>query len=217
MNGERKYTGFAAIYQLEQEKLRRDRNPPPAPASEPAARPAEEPSSAAPPSEEVREEPGLPPAEQAQSSLPVAEAAPPPPTRLVRNPRPTSDRTSPVRRPRRNAPTKTSKRRVAAAAASDSPVDAHAAKWKQVYRLSKGELSVLKVMFALSHGRGVDTCYIKIGEVAEAAGLKRRRCQYVIRSLEILGFLDRLGEYDPANGLGLEYRMHLTPPHNDIE
>lgn len=57
----------------------------------------------------------------------------------------------------------------------------------------------------------------EVGVVADAARLKRRRCQYVIRSLETLGFLDRLGEYDPSSRLSLQYRVRLKPARIETE
>jgi hypothetical protein len=74
----------------------------------------------------------------------------------------------------------------------------------------------MRVMFTLTHEKGVSECYIKVPEVAEAAQLKKRRCQYVIRGLEELGFLDRLEEYDPSVRLGTKYRVNLKPVHLDL-
>ena len=74
----------------------------------------------------------------------------------------------------------------------------------------------MRAMFRLTHEAGTSECYIKVPEVAEAAKLKKRRCQYVIRSLEEMGFLDRLEEYDPSNRLGTKYRVNLKPHNLDL-
>ncbi|MDT7808170.1 MAG: hypothetical protein QOJ70_1983 [Acidobacteriota bacterium] len=225
MSEERKYTGFAAIYQIEQEKLKREKaQPPQVPTDEPEGRAAEKPAPAEASAEKRLDVPDAAPyagagessesptgAATPQEAAPAAveeigdgsrarvrPAKPRPPRRGTQAPKP-----QPVSAP--------------ASVADDAGVESHAARWKQVYRLNKGEIKVMKVMFGLSHARGTDVCYIKVGEVADAARLKKRRCQYVIRSLETLGFLDRLGEYDPSSRLGLQYRMHLKPVRLESE
>ena len=214
--GERKYTGFAAIYKLEQDKLKSD-NTQPAPDAQPPGEASVEPSGSVA-TEEISSANSN--TETQLSSLNTAAAvdesrASTPsikPPASIANLRPAVQTAS--RRTRQRPST--------AKASTATPVaigtaDYYAQKWKQIYRLNKGEIKVMKVMFDLSHGTGSSECYIKVPEVAESAQLKKRRCQYVIRSLEELGFLDRLEEYDPASRLGTKYRVNLKPRTPDIE
>lgn len=225
MSEERKYTGFAAIYQIEQEKLKREKaHPPQAPSVELEGHVAGQPAPAGIHAEDRREVREAPPDVAGESSDTLTGAAPAPEAAPA-EPRP-ADKAAPrqekppaPRPPRRAAAAAVKPRPVSAPAPgeTDAGVEAHAARWKQVYRLNKGEINVMRVMFGLSHGRGTDVCFIKVGEVADAARLKKRRCQYVIRSLETLGFLDRLGEYDPSSRLGLQYRVRLKPARIETE
>ena len=225
MSEERKYTGFAAIYQIEQEKLKREKaQPPQSPSGESEDRAAGQPAPAEPHAEERREVRDAAPPDVAGERSDVPTGAAPAREAASAEPRPADEGAPrPVKSPAPRAP-----RRTAAAAAkprpvsaplpeADAEVEAHAARWKQIYRLNKGEINVMRVMFGLSHGRGTDVCFIKVGEVADAARLKKRRCQYVIRSLETLGFLDRLGEYDPSSRLSLQYRVRLKPARDETE
>lgn len=213
--GERKYTGFAAIYKLEQEKLKSD-NTQPAPDAQPRGEASVEISGSDAPEEilstnsnnESQLSPlSTAPVDESRASTPAVK-----PPASIANLRPAGQTSS--RRARQRPST--------AKASTATPVatgtaDYYAQKWKQIYRLNKGEIKVMKVMFDLSHGTGNSECYIKVPEVAESAQLKKRRCQYVIRSLEELGFLDRLEEYDPASRLGTKYRVNLKPRTLDIE
>jgi hypothetical protein len=221
---ERKYTGFAAIYQIEQEKLKREKaQPPQAPQDEPEGRAAWEPMPAGTVADAPQEGPvAAPPAAEVEGSdsrdgaAPSRDIAPAMPD-AVGESRTAPVKTPAVRTPRRAAAAKPHPVSPPVSGADDAGVQSHAARWKQVYRLNKGEIKVMRVMYGLSHGQGADVCFIKVGEVADAAQLKKRRCQYVIRSLETLGFLDRLGEYDPSSRLGLKYRVHLKPARAESE
>ena len=212
--GERKYTGFAAIYQLEQEKLKREK--------------PQAPPDADPPGEETRVLPESPapevdaPAESDSDSRPRdASDASPSARGAVESPSLKAPASNFTRRPAerkagRGTRPKPAVVKPAAALPAEGSVESYAQKWKQVYRLNKGEINVMRVMFRLTHETGVSECYIKVPEVAEAAQLKKRRCQYVIRSLEELGFLDRLEEYDPSVRLGIKYRVNLKPRNLDL-
>jgi len=212
--GERKYTGFAAIYKLEQEKLKRE-----SPQATPQASPPVEASEESPDSAVLEESSSAKSNSDNQLSTSNttsveesgADAHPVTPPALITNLRPAGPKSG--RRTKRPALAKVS----TATPAASGTVDYYVQKWKQIYRLNKGELKVMKVMFDLSHGAGVSECYIKVPEVAASAQLKKRRCQYVIRSLEDLGFLDRLEEYDPTNRLGTKYQVNLKPRILDIE
>lgn len=223
MSEERKYTGFAAIYQLEQEKLKRERARPPETPPAVSEQPVEEPSNAAPEAEAPIEEPrthatGEPnlsenTAADSTSHMELAPAV----SNSARKLRPAPARMTPARASKRSIVPKTRPRTAPLSDQADSPVEAHALRWKQIYRLNKGEVNVMRVMFGLSHGQGTDVCHIRVREVAEAANLKKRQCQYVIRRLEALGFLELLEAYDPFNRLGVKYRVNLKPLHIDSE
>ena len=209
--GERKYTGFAAIYQLEQEKLKRER--------------PQAPPEAGPPGEETRvttESPAPEADARAESDIDAGAGDTPeaPPASAAETPSLKAPAASVTRRPAGRKSDRGTKLRSAvvkpAAPPAEGSVEHYAQRWKQVYRLNKGEISVMRVMFTLTHEKGVSECYIKVPEIAEAAQLKKRRCQYVIRSLEELGFLDRLEEYDPSVRLGTKYRVNLKPVHLDL-
>src|ERR1051325_1083111 len=212
--GERKYTGFAAIYQLEQEKLKRD-DTPPAPDARPPGEASTEGSdsdipetSSAKPNNDSRLSPlNPPPVDDSRADTPSAK-----PPASIANLRP-AGQASGRRAKQRPSTAKAS----TATPVATGTADYYAQKWKQVYRLNRGEIKVMKVMFDLSHGVGSSQCYIKVQDVAVLAQLKKRRCQYVIRSLEELGFLDRLEEYDPASRLGTKYTVNLKPRTLDME
>jgi hypothetical protein len=209
--GEKKYTGFAAIYQLEQEKLKRERT--------------QAPPEAGPPGEETRVSPESPaPVADARaesdSDAGARDTTEAPPASAAETPSLKAPAANVTRRPAGRKAGRGTRLRPAVVKAAAPPaegsVEHYAQRWKQVYRLNKGEISVMRVMFTLTHEKGVSECYIKVPEVAEAAQLKKRRCQYVIRSLEELGFLDRLEEYDPSVRLGTKYRVNLKPVHLDL-
>jgi len=83
--------------------------------------------------------------------------------------------------------------------------------WKSFYRLKDGEIEALSVMYRMSHGRGTDECYVKMHKLAEMSSLTYRYCQKVVRSLEQLGWITKLKEYDPSTQLGVLYRVNLKP------
>jgi hypothetical protein len=209
--GEKKYTGFAAIYQLEQEKLKRERT--------------QAPPEAGPPGEETRVSPESPaPVADARaesdSDAGARDTTEAPPASAAETPSLKAPAANVTRRPAGRKAGRGTRLRPAvvkpAAPPAEGSVEHYTQRWKQVYRLNKGEISVMRVMFTLTHEKGVSECYIKVPEVAEAAQLKKRRCQYVIRSLEEMGFLDRLEEYDPSVRLGTKYRVNLKPVHLDL-
>lgn len=83
--------------------------------------------------------------------------------------------------------------------------------WKNFYRLKSGEVDALSVMYRLSHGQGRDHCHIKMHNLSEMSNLTYRYCQKVVRSLEQLGWITKLKDYDPTDQLGVLYRVNLTP------
>lgn len=213
--GERKYTGFAAIYQLEQEKLRREK-----PQAPPEAGPPGEESQAAPESTVFEEDSGTKSVSDSQQLKP--SEAPPPLRDATESPSLKAPASNVTRRSTGRKAGREPRHRPAvvkhatSVPPAEGSVEYYAQKWKQSYRLNKGEINVMSVMFRLTHEAGISECYIKVPEVAEAAKLKKRRCQYVIRSLEEIGFLDRLEEYDPSNRLGTKYRVNLKPHNLDL-
>jgi len=97
--------------------------------------------------------------------------------------------------------------------APSSPELAHFIElWKNFYRLKSGEVDALSVMYRLSHEQGRDECYIKMHNLAELSKLTYRYCQKVVRSLEQLGWITKLKDYDPTDQLGVLYRVNLKPP-----
>lgn len=85
------------------------------------------------------------------------------------------------------------------------------AHWKSFYRLKDGEIEALSAMYRMSHGRGTDECYVKMHKLAEMSNLTYRYCQKVVRSLEQLGWITKLRDYDPTTQLGVLYRVNLKP------
>jgi hypothetical protein len=83
--------------------------------------------------------------------------------------------------------------------------------WKSFYRLKDGEIEALSAMYRMSHGLGSDECYVKMHKLAEMSSLTYRYCQKVVRSLEQLGWITKLKDYDPSNQLGVLYRINLKP------
>jgi hypothetical protein len=80
-------------------------------------------------------------------------------------------------------------------------------KWKKKHRLSKGEVKVLRVMLSMCHESGDDGCYIKISQLMQAAELRERQTQLVLRSLGELGLIEKVAEYSNLNRLGTKYRV----------
>ncbi len=83
--------------------------------------------------------------------------------------------------------------------------------WKSFYRLKDGEIEALSAMYRMSHGQGIDECYVKMHKLAEMSNLTYRYCQKVVRSLEQLGWITKLEDYDPSTQLGVLYRVNLKP------
>lgn len=83
--------------------------------------------------------------------------------------------------------------------------------WKSFYRLKDGEIEALSVMYQMSHGLGSHECYVKMHKLAEMSNLTYRYCQKVVRSLEQLGWITKLSDYDPSTQLGVLYRVNLKP------
>lgn len=83
--------------------------------------------------------------------------------------------------------------------------------WKSFYRLKDGEIQALSVLYRLSHDLGTDECYVKMHKLAEMSNLTYRYCQKVVRSLEQLGWITKLKDYDPSTQLGVLYRVNLKP------
>lgn len=97
-------------------------------------------------------------------------------------------------------------------AAPTSPELAHHIElWKNFYRLKSGEVDALSVMYGMSHEKGRYDCYVKMHNLAEMSNLTYRYCQKVMRSLEQLGWITKLKDYDPKNQLGVLYRVNLKP------
>jgi hypothetical protein len=83
--------------------------------------------------------------------------------------------------------------------------------WKNFYRLKSGEVDALSVMYRLSHEQGRDECYMKMHNLSEMSNLTYRYCQKVVRSLEHLGWITKIKDYDPTDQLGALYRVNLKP------
>lgn len=82
-------------------------------------------------------------------------------------------------------------------------------KWKRKHRLGKGEVKVLRAMLSMCREAGGDACYVKIPQLMQAAELKERQTQLVIRSLRELGLIEKVAEYSNLDRLGTRYRVIL--------
>lgn len=82
-------------------------------------------------------------------------------------------------------------------------------KWKRKHRLGNGEVKVLRVMLGMCREAGEDACYVKIQQLMQAAELKERQTQLVIRSLRELGLIEKVAEYSNLDRLGTRYRVVL--------
>src|SRR5215204_1110988 len=101
---------------------------------------------------------------------------------------------------------------VSESTAPTSPELAHYIElWKNFYRLKSGEVDALSVMYRSSHEKGRDECYIKMRNLAEMSNLTYRYCQKVVRSLEQLGWITKLRDYDPSDQRGVLYRVNQKP------
>lgn len=80
---------------------------------------------------------------------------------------------------------------------------------KRQYRLSKGEAAVLKCLLDRARENGGDECYAKVPQLADACEMTHRGCQFALRNLEARGFVVRLRDYDPADRLGIQFRITI--------
>jgi hypothetical protein len=95
--------------------------------------------------------------------------------------------------------------------AEDAELSQLVSLWKGFYRLKDGEIEALSAMYRMSHGIGSDECYVKMHKLAEMSNLTYRYCQKVVRSLEQLGWITKLKDYDPTTQVGVLYRVNLKP------
>ncbi|MDT5272775.1 MAG: hypothetical protein QOH49_4961 [Acidobacteriota bacterium] len=82
-------------------------------------------------------------------------------------------------------------------------------KWKRKHRLGKGEVKVLRAMLGMCREEGGNACYIKIPQLMQAAELRERQTQLVIRSLRELGLIEKVADYSNLDRLGTRYRVVL--------
>ena len=68
-------------------------------------------------------------------------------------------------------------------------------------------------MFRMAYGRSHSECYVKMHKLAEISALDYRYCQKVVRSLERLGWITKLQDYDPTTQRGVLYRVNMKPLH----
>jgi len=83
-------------------------------------------------------------------------------------------------------------------------------RWKKKHRLSKGEFKVLRVMLGLCRQDGGDSCFVKISHLMEAAELRERQTQLVLKSLREFGLIDKIADYSNVDRRGTEYRVNLN-------
>jgi hypothetical protein len=116
--------------------------------------------------------------------------------------------TPPTRPPETAA--RTPKRRAVAAPSPAPDGDAELLdKWKRKHRLGKGEVKVLRAMLGMCREGGGDICYVKIPQLMQAAELRERQTQLVLRSLRELGLIEKVAEYSNLDRLGTRYRITL--------
>lgn len=147
--------------------------------------------------------PGLVPFPQIEPAEPLKI-----PQELIVVPEPLSTplRSSPVPRvaPQREKP------RASASQGVDDDDDSQLLdRWKKKHRLSKGEIKVLRVMVGLCRQEGGDSCFIKIPHLMEAAELKERQTQLVLKSLRELSLIDKIADYSNVDRMGTQYRVNL--------
>lgn len=82
-------------------------------------------------------------------------------------------------------------------------------KWKRKHRLGKGEVKVLRAMLGMCREAGGNTCYVKIPQLMQAAELRERQTQLVLRGLRELGLIEKVAEYSNLDRLGTRYRVVL--------
>jgi len=86
-------------------------------------------------------------------------------------------------------------------------------RWKTLYRLNSGEIAALKTLFLLAGSDESSACYVKMRKLAEMSNLDYRYCQKVVRSLERLGWITKLHDYDASTQMGVLYRVNSRPLH----
>lgn len=86
-------------------------------------------------------------------------------------------------------------------------------RWKNLYRLNSGEIAALKTLCLLAGEDGRSECFVKMRKLAELSSLDYRYCQKVVRSLERLGWITKLLDYDASTQLGVLYRINSRPVH----
>lgn len=105
---------------------------------------------------------------------------------------------------------RTPRRRPAAAPSAAPDGDAELLdRWKRKHRLGKGEVKVLRAMLGMCREAGGDACYVKIPQLMQAAELRERQTQLVLRSLRELGLIEKVAEYSNLDRLGTRYRVIL--------
>jgi hypothetical protein len=62
-------------------------------------------------------------------------------------------------------------------------------------------------MLGMCRESGDDVCYIKIPQLMQAAELRERQTQLILRSLRELGLIEKVAEYSNLNRLGTKYRV----------
>jgi hypothetical protein len=177
----------------------------------------EEAAPATPVAEVQTDEQGAPPAQTATQAAgePAPEPRPSQPIAAEAVLSPATARSTPVVEPA--APAQTVEiQKITPEVAAEAPADSEeliqlVSLWKSFYRLKDGEIDALRVMYRMSHGRGSDECYVKMHKLAEMSNLTYRYCQKVARSLEQLGWITKLKDYDPSTQLGVLYRVNLRP------
>jgi hypothetical protein len=80
-------------------------------------------------------------------------------------------------------------------------------KWKKKHRLGKGEVKVLRVLLGLCRETDGEGCYLKIPHLMQAAELRERQTQLVLRNLRELGLIEKIAEYSNLDRLGIKYRV----------
>ncbi|HEX8070670.1 MAG TPA: hypothetical protein VF546_12010 [Pyrinomonadaceae bacterium] len=82
-------------------------------------------------------------------------------------------------------------------------------RWAPILR--SGQMGVCRVLFELTHERGLAECFTSMPKLAAAAGLKERQCYNVIAQLEMLGFIERPEIFNTPTRKGTIFRLHLEP------
>lgn len=98
-------------------------------------------------------------------------------------------------------------------AIKQSYLDEQVKRWKTLYRLNSGEIATLQALLTMAGENDSASCFVKMRNLAEASGLDYRYCQKVVRSLERLGWITKLQDYDAATQLGVLYRVNSKPLH----